>query len=54
MILVKGTLFSLDPEMVGLETAKYQLNMLGIFFYCFREDKNVINLNYDKLIQELM
>ena len=54
MILVKGTLFSLNLETVGAETAKYQLNMLGMFFYCFREDKNVININNDKLIQKVM
>ena len=54
MILVKGTFLSFDPEAVGVEVVEYQLDILGMFFHCFREDKNVININYNKLVQKLM
>ena len=54
MILIEGTLLSLDPEVVGVKSIQYQFDMLSMLFFSVRKDKNVININYNKLIQKLM
>ena len=33
---------------------QYQFDVLGMFFFSVSKDKNVININYNKLIQTLM